>query len=58
VKEQQELVSLEIKGEEGTSTQASPMPPITYVRRPITSSKLAKQNKATLTPFQKGKILL
>jgi len=57
-KEKEKLVSLKIKGEEGTSKQASPNSPITDVRRPVTRSKLAKQDMAPLTPFQKGEILL
>jgi len=47
-----------MKGEEGTSKKASPKSPITYVRRPVTNSTLAKKTKETLTPFQKGKNLL
>lgn len=37
-KEQENLVSPETKGEEGTSKKASPKSPIPYVKRPITIS--------------------
>ena len=57
-KGQEKLVSPEMKGEYGTSKQASPMSPITYFRRPVTRSTSANKIKEPLTPFQERKILL
>jgi len=50
-KEQENIVSLEIKGEEGTSKQASAQSPITYVRRNVAKSKSIKKHKAHSSTF-------
>ena len=57
-KGQEKLDSQEMKGEAGTTKQASPKSPITYVRRPVTRSTSSKKVKEYLIPFLKGKRLL
>jgi len=44
-REQEKLIPLGMRGGEGTSQQASPWSPITFVRRLVTRSTSAKQIK-------------